>query len=53
LATERVAKRKGYAIAIGHPHDVTLKELEQWIPQAQKDGFEFVQVRKLVAKNSD
>ncbi|MGE3624123.1 MAG: divergent polysaccharide deacetylase family protein, partial [Bdellovibrionales bacterium] len=47
-ATERVARRKGYAIAIGHPHDVTLAALESWIPDAERRGFVFVPVRELL-----
>ncbi len=46
--TERTAKRKGYAIAIGHPHEATLTVLEEWVPQAEKDGFELVPVHDLV-----
>ena len=29
----REARRTGIAIAIGHPHDVTLKLLAQWLTQ--------------------
>ena len=29
----REAKRTGVAIAIGHPHDVTLKLLQAWLAQ--------------------
>lgn len=47
-ATERAAQRKGYAVAIGHPHDETLKAIEAWLPEAEKDGFEFVPVHDLV-----
>ena len=46
--TERVARRKGFAVAIGHPHPVTLEALEAWLPQAEKDGFAFVPLRDLV-----
>ena len=46
--TERVARHKGYAIAIGHPHPATLDALESWIPEAEKQGFEFVRLRELV-----
>lgn len=45
---EHVARRKGYAVAIGHPHPATLQALEEWIPAAKKRGFEFVAVRDLV-----
>jgi polysaccharide deacetylase 2 family uncharacterized protein YibQ len=47
-ATERVAQHKGYAVAIGHPHDNTLAALEAWLPEAEKRGFEFVPVHDLV-----
>ena len=46
--TERVARRKGYAVAIGHPHPATLQELEAWIPEAQRKGFVFVPINILV-----
>src|SRR5262249_40596056 len=38
---ERVARHKGVAVAIGHPHDVTLTALEAWLPAAQKRGLVF------------
>lgn len=46
--TERVARHKGSAVAIGHPHAVTLQALEEWIPDAQKRGFTFVPLNSLV-----
>jgi uncharacterized protein len=46
--TERVARRKGHAVAIGHPHEVTLSALEAWIPEAEKEGFIFVPVHTLI-----
>ena len=48
LQTEHVAKRKGYAVAIGHPHAATLEALEAWIPEAEARGFRFVPVRELI-----
>jgi polysaccharide deacetylase 2 family uncharacterized protein YibQ len=51
LETERVAKRKGYAVAIGHPHAATMETLEQWLPEAESQGFKFVPVRELVQPN--
>jgi polysaccharide deacetylase 2 family uncharacterized protein YibQ len=47
-ATEKVAKRKGYAVAIGHPHENTLGALEAWLPEAEKEGFTFVPVHDLL-----
>jgi polysaccharide deacetylase 2 family uncharacterized protein YibQ len=33
------AKRQGYAIGIGHPHDVTLKVLTEMLPELKKAVF--------------
>ncbi len=46
--TERVARRKGYAIAIGHPNAATLTALKLWLPEAERMGFEIVPVKELV-----
>ncbi|MFO0997196.1 MAG: divergent polysaccharide deacetylase family protein [Alphaproteobacteria bacterium] len=42
--TERVAEKKGHAIAIGHPHDGTIEALGAWLPDAQARGFVLVPV---------
>jgi polysaccharide deacetylase 2 family uncharacterized protein YibQ len=47
-ATEAVARRRGSAIAIGHPKRVTLRDLKAWIPQAEKKGFRFVPLSELL-----
>ncbi|HUD51766.1 divergent polysaccharide deacetylase family protein [Parvibaculum sp.] len=39
---EEIARKHGAAIAIGHPHAVTLDMLEKWIPQARARGFTLV-----------
>jgi polysaccharide deacetylase 2 family uncharacterized protein YibQ len=39
---ERVARRDGYAIAIGHPRDATLDVLERWVGQARERGLALV-----------
>jgi uncharacterized protein len=49
---EYVAKHKGYAVAIGHPHAITLQALEAWLPEAEKQGFELVPLRELVGSSS-
>ena len=36
---ERVAREKGVAIAIGHPKDVTVAALREWIPTLEEKGF--------------
>ena len=45
---ERVARRRGHAIAIGHPHDVTVDVLAAWIPEARARGFDLVPVSAIV-----
>lgn len=39
---EQIAARNGLAIAIGHPHDVTIAALSQWLPTLQAKGFQLV-----------
>jgi polysaccharide deacetylase 2 family uncharacterized protein YibQ len=41
---ERIADRKGYAIAIGHPRDGTIGALREWLPTLKARGFELVPV---------
>jgi len=45
---ERIASEKGYAIAIGHPHDATLGVLENWLPSVASRGFVLVPVSAIV-----
>jgi len=45
---ERIARQRGAAIAIGHPHPSTLKVLNQWIAGLDKRGFRLVSVRSLL-----
>jgi polysaccharide deacetylase 2 family uncharacterized protein YibQ len=39
---ESIARRKGVAIAIGHPHDVTIAALTKWLPTLEAKGFQLV-----------
>ncbi len=48
---ERIARAKGAAVAIGHPHDGTIAALQQWIPQAKARGIVFVPVSAIVREN--
>lgn len=45
---ERLARTRGYAVAIGHPHRATLDVLETWLLEARRRGFEFVPVSAIV-----
>ena len=37
--TEEVARRQGFAVAIGHPHEATLQALAEWLPGLAAKGF--------------
>lgn len=41
---EMTALRQGYAIGIGHPHEVTLRVLKEWLPEVQARGFQIVPI---------
>ncbi|MFT5540562.1 MAG: polysaccharide deacetylase 2 family uncharacterized protein YibQ [Alphaproteobacteria bacterium] len=43
------ARAKGHAIAIGHPHDVTLDALEVWLATLKGKGLQLAPVSALVA----
>ncbi|HXU46184.1 MAG TPA: divergent polysaccharide deacetylase family protein, partial [Thermoanaerobaculia bacterium] len=43
-----LARKRGAAIAIGHPHPTTLAVLADEIPKAKAQGFEFVPVSYLL-----
>jgi len=44
----QVARRKGSAIAIGHPYPETLAVLEKRIPQLSRQGFQLVRLNELL-----
>ncbi|MCW5736869.1 MAG: divergent polysaccharide deacetylase family protein [Enhydrobacter sp.] len=37
--TEVVARRQGFAVAIGHPHEATIQALVEWLPTVAAKGF--------------
>lgn len=39
VETERIARQQGIAIAIGHPHDATIRALAEWLPTLRGKGF--------------
>ncbi|MCC6597398.1 MAG: divergent polysaccharide deacetylase family protein [Alphaproteobacteria bacterium] len=45
---EAVARRKGYAIAIGHPKDVTIRGLKAWAQDAQERGYVLVHASEIL-----
>ncbi|NKD76540.1 divergent polysaccharide deacetylase family protein [Haematospirillum sp. H1815] len=46
--TEDLAKRRGYAIAIGHPRDATIGALRRWLPTLSSKGIALVPVSTLI-----
>lgn len=46
--TEKVARRSGHAIAIGHPTKATIAVLEKWLPTLEAKGFELVTLSSLL-----
>jgi hypothetical protein len=50
--TERLARRNGHAIAIGHPHDVTVNRLKQWLATVESRGFALVPVSAIVRRKA-
>ena len=47
---ERIAKRNGSAVAIGHPHKETFSAIKAWVSQARADGFDLVPVSRLAER---
>ena len=36
---ERIARKTGSAVAIGHPHNLTIEALRRWLPGLEERGF--------------
>jgi polysaccharide deacetylase 2 family uncharacterized protein YibQ len=49
-AAESIARRQGYAVAIGHPHPGTIAVLKRWLPEAKARGFAIVPLTTIVKK---
>ncbi len=47
--TEAIARRRGYAIAIGHPYEETLKALEFWMAGLKRKKLTLVPLSQIVA----
>lgn len=48
--TEKIAKKNGHAVAIGHPYSQTLKALQDWLKEAENSGIKVVHLSELLAK---
>ncbi|MGE5506379.1 MAG: divergent polysaccharide deacetylase family protein [Actinomycetota bacterium] len=49
---EAYARKHGYAVAIGHPHDATVEALAQWLPGLDARGFVLVPVSAIIKLNA-
>jgi polysaccharide deacetylase 2 family uncharacterized protein YibQ len=45
---EAAARRRGHAVAIGHPHDGTIEALAAWLPDVSARGFTVVPISAIV-----
>jgi polysaccharide deacetylase 2 family uncharacterized protein YibQ len=45
---EMIARRQGFAVAIGHPRDATVQALDAWMAGARARGFVFVPISAIV-----
>lgn len=50
---ERIARRQGHAIAIGHPRDRTLVALRNWLSAGTGRAFRIVPVTRIVMRGGD
>ena len=51
--TRTLARNKGYAIAIAHPRDNTLKVISSWLIHEDQDNFLFVPVSALLKRSGE
>jgi len=49
---ENIARRQGYAVAMGHPHDVTIEALQHWLPTLDARGIALAPISAIVARQS-
>src|SRR3546814_7665364 len=45
---EQIARERGYAIGIGHPHDGTVAALAEWLPEMRARGLDLVPISAIV-----
>jgi polysaccharide deacetylase 2 family uncharacterized protein YibQ len=47
LKLEKISRRRGYAIGIGHPYDATVASLSEWLNTLSEKGFVLVPLSKI------
>jgi len=48
---EKIADKRGYAIAIGHPHKITTEVLLKWVESLDKSKYQLVPITAMLDKN--
>jgi polysaccharide deacetylase 2 family uncharacterized protein YibQ len=49
---ERIARRSGSAVAIGHPHVATIRALREWLPGLAERGIVIAPISAVVARRA-
>jgi polysaccharide deacetylase 2 family uncharacterized protein YibQ len=47
---EAIARKQGYAVAIGHPHAATIAVLKRWLRDTRERGFAIVPLTTIIKK---
>ena len=47
---EALARSQGYAVAIGHPRDLTIQALAAWLPTLEQKGIALVPITEIVRR---
>jgi len=50
--TEAIARRQGFVVAIGHPHEATLQVLAEWLPGLAAKGFALAPATAVLRKRN-
>jgi polysaccharide deacetylase 2 family uncharacterized protein YibQ len=50
--TEAVARRQGFVVAIGHPHESTLQALNEWLPGLSAKGLALAPATAVLRKRN-
>jgi polysaccharide deacetylase 2 family uncharacterized protein YibQ len=49
---EHIARSRGHAVAIGHPHESTIEALKTWLPTLEARDIALVPISTIVARRS-
>ena len=50
---KRLARERGHAVGIGHPHNATLRVLEKEIPRLADEGYELISVKEMIRRRGE